>query len=523
MKIEKIVIVGGGTAGWLSATYLEQALSLRGAGRPEIVLVESPDIGIIGVGEATVPNICKTLAYLELDEDEFMWSTNASFKQAIRFRNWRLPPGQAPDESFFHPFEYPEPIGDAEFWSLWANYRARGGDAPLDYAASPQPAMCDALKVPKTSESTPFLGSVVYAYHLDAVLFGRFLREKAIERGVRRIEDTVNNVNVGESGRVLSLDTAEHGAIEADFFVDCTGFRGLLINQTLDEPFVPFGDTLLCDRAVAMQTPHPADQEGINPFTTSLAMPSGWIWNIQLFDRAGNGYVYSSAFISDDEAEAEFRRYLGPAADGREARRLKMRVGRNRRSWVGNCAAIGLSSGFVEPLESTGIYLIERALELLVDNFPDEPMDAAKAGSFNAALVGEFNDIVDFITLHYCLTEREDTAFWRANKFDLNIPDSLSGRLQAWRDGLPSDIREECERSLFKCASWNYILAGLRFRPDRAPPLPDGLDEDAVDALIGRRLANRERILPFMLDHKAYLELLHDDEADHEADYEAAV
>jgi len=239
MPVSKIVVVGGGTAGWMSAAYLQQAYAKEGGEVPEITLVESPDIGIIGVGEATVPNLRRTLIHLELDEDEFMWNTNASFKQAIKFRNWRLPPAQDPDEHFFHPFEYPDLVdGEYKFPPLWLAYRKNGGTVPIDYAATPQPVMCEAFKVPKTSESTPYLGSVTYAYHLDAVMFGRFLREKALERGIARLEDTVENVNVDADGLIRSLDTKDHGEIEADLFIDCTGFRGLLINQTLGEPFV---------------------------------------------------------------------------------------------------------------------------------------------------------------------------------------------------------------------------------------------------------------------------------------------
>jgi len=239
MPVSKIVVVGGGTAGWMSAAYLQQAYAKEGGEVPEITLVESPDIGIIGVGEATVPNLRRTLIHLELDEDEFMWNTNASFKQAIKFRNWRLPPAQDPDEHFFHPFEYPDLVdGEYEFPPLWLAYRKNGGTVPIDYAATPQPVMCEAFKVPKTSESTSYLGSVTYAYHLDAVMFGRFLREKALERGIARLEDTVENVNVDADGLIRSLDTKDHGEIEADLFIDCTGFRGLLINQTLGEPFV---------------------------------------------------------------------------------------------------------------------------------------------------------------------------------------------------------------------------------------------------------------------------------------------
>jgi len=513
MSISKIVIVGGGTAGWMSAAYLQQAYVKKGGIVPEITLVESPDIGIIGVGEATVPNLRRTLIYLELDEDEFMWSTNASFKQAIKFRNWRLPPDQNPDEHFFHPFEYPDLVDDKHVLSpLWLAYRNNGGTVPFDYAATPQPAMCEALKVPKTSESLPYLGSVTYAYHLDAVLFGRFLREKAILRGIRRLEDTVENVNVDAEGLIRSLETKEHGEIEADVFVDCTGFRGLLINQTLAEPFVPFGESLLCDRAFAIQIPHGDEIEGINPFTTSQALSSGWGWNIQLSDRAGNGYVYSSAFISDDEAEREFREFLGSQSEGRAGRLLKMRVGRNRRSWVGNCIAIGLASGFVEPLESTGIYLIERSLELVAEYLPEGRKDENATARFNTRLNDEFADIIDFIVSHYCFTEREDTAFWRANKFDLKVPDTLKERVAVWKRGFPKEDDPDFNRSLFKCASWAYILSGMGVFPEATPALPSGYDTARISRVIDNRIKGRSRMLPFMMDHKIYFEILHDEE-----------
>jgi len=512
MAVSKIVIVGGGTAGWMSAAYLQQAYVKEGGEVPEITLIESPDIGIIGVGEATVPNLRRTLIHLELDEDEFMWNTNASFKQAIKFRNWRLPPDQDPNEHFFHPFEYPDLVEDAyEFPPLWLAYRKNGGTVPIDYAATPQPVMCEALKVPKTAESSPYLGSVTYAYHLDAVMFGRFLREKALERGITRLEDTVENVNLDADGLIRSLDTKDHGEIEADLFIDCSGFRGLLINKTLEEPFVPFGESLLCDRAFAIQIPHGDDVDGINPFTTSQALSSGWGWNIPLNDRAGNGYVYSSAFISDDEAEREFRQFLGPHSDGRDGRVLKMRVGRNRNSWVGNCIAVGLASGFVEPLESTGIYLIERSLELISEHLPEGRKDERSANAFNAKLNDEFADVIDFIVSHYCLTEREDTAFWQANKHDLKIPTSLQERLDIWRRGFPKEDDPSFNRSLFKCASWTYVLSGMGIIPEDDPVLPDGLDAARIARLIENRAKGRTRMLPFMMDHKTYLEILHDE------------
>ena len=329
MPVEKIVIVGGGTAGWLSAAYLDHSVNRAEARGVEITLVESADIGVIGVGEATVPNLRQTLLRLGLDEEEFMRQTSATFKQAIKFQNWRVSPSVDPDDHFYHPFEYPEQVDDLEFTPLWLIYRDTGGGEPYDHACSPAPAMCDALRAPKSSTSRPYFGTVNYAYHLDAVQFGRYLREMATSRGVKRVVDTVGTVNIDERGYVESIETKDNGRLAADLFVDCSGFKGLLINEALGEPFIGFGDSLLCDRAVAIQTPYGQGNRTINPFTTATAMSAGWTWDIQLYERRGSGYVYSSAFVSDDQAEAELRAFLGAAADGANARRLRMRVGRN--------------------------------------------------------------------------------------------------------------------------------------------------------------------------------------------------
>jgi tryptophan halogenase len=301
--------------------------------------------------------------------------------------------------------------------------------------------------------------------------------------------------------------TQAHGPIRGDLFVDCTGFRGLLINQALNEPFISFADSLLCDSAIAMQVPLDVEAEGIRPYTTATALSSGWVWDIPLYGRNGTGYVYSSAFTSKDEAELEFRRHVGPAAESVRANHIKMRIGRCRNSWVKNCIAIGLSSGFVEPLESTGIFFIQHGIEELVSHLPGNTIDEEMVRSYNRVIAEGIDGVRDFLVLHYCTTERMDTEFWRATKQAL-VPEDLRDRLDIWKQRLPNAKNINPAYHGFEFYSYSVMLLGLNYKPARSLPALDHMD-DGNARLAFRALRERtERLvatLPSQLEYLTHL------------------
>jgi tryptophan halogenase len=343
-----------------------------------------------------------------------------------------------------------------------------------------------------------------YAYHMDTVLFGRYLRQVARERGVRRIVDNVVGVETNEHGYLTALKTAEHGDVAGDLFIDCSGFRGLLINKHFGSEFVSFGASLFNDRAVALRVPYASADATINPFTTSTAVSSGWIWDIPLSDqkvalggqqwsddsahgRRGVGYVYSSQFTSDAEAERELREYVGPQAEGVNARLLKMRIGHNRKLWVKNCIAVGLAGGFIEPLESTGIALITQGLNLLLSHFPTRDCPDALADSYNGAMTRLYEHIREFIVLHYCISRRDDTEYWRANRHNPHIPERLKSQLETWRYRAPTAFDNLSGFDFFHHTSYHYILAGQRYVPEPTAYVRNRLSPQLI-AHIRRRI-----------------------------------
>ena len=460
--ITTITIVGGGTAGWMAATYLATRLGRPARENPvEITLIESPGIGTVGVGEATVPLMRRWLRDMAIDEHEFLWRCNGSFKLGVRFSDWNRDQDGRPME-FVHPFHGVETdIKGFKPGAYFLRYAAaKGAVNGADYL-SPSCALIDNCRAPRQLEHPDYEKGVRYAYHLDAGLFARFLQEIAVSRGVVHLRDDVVDVELGESGFVDALHLKEHGRRPVELVVDCTGFRGLIIQQALKEPFESYGRHLLCDRALAVQHPHP-DPERLEPCTRATALGAGWCWRVPLYSRVGTGYVYSSAFRSDEEATEEFLRHLGPAGDGAEPRVIKMRIGRSRRSWVKNCVAVGLSSGFIEPLESTAIFIIQSQVRWLVSYFPDLDFSPDLAARYNDVLEQVYREIRDFNILHYVTNNREDTDFWRAARDDLEVPDSLRENLALWRHALPAE--DDFSREfLFNHWSYMLVLFGKRY------------------------------------------------------------
>ncbi len=497
----KVVIVGGGTAGWMTAAYLSKAL----ASKIEITVVESTGIGRIGVGEATFSTIRLFLEFLGLREEDWMPPCNATYKMAIKFVNWNRE-----NRHFYHPFQRYYTVRGHSMADWWL--KLQPDEAPFDYSCFVVPDLCDAQRSPRFLDGRTFCdryeddrqrkaGAAAtilqhlqlqypYAYHFDAQLFADYLSGYAQARGAVRIDDKIIDVVQGADGFINAVTTQRHGAIAGDLFVDCSGFRGLLINQALGERFIPFSDSLLCDSAVAMQVTADARTAGINPYTTATALSSGWVWNIPLYNRIGTGYVYSSAFQSPEDAEAEFRRHLGPRAQGCKATHIKMRIGRNEHSWVKNCVAIGLSSGFVEPLESTGIFFIQHGIEELVNYFPNRRWDEASIHGYNQAISCCIDGVKDFLTLHYCASTRCDTPFWQATKSDIVVHAGLREQLALWKTRLPTNKTINSHYHGFEAYSYSVMLLGLGYRPDAPLPVLELMDDADARAAF---LAMRER------------------------------
>ncbi len=465
MKIfHNVLIVGGGTAGWLTACFLAKTLGARGDREGVVItLVESPEIGIIGVGEGTFPSIRGTLAAIGIDEARFVRECHATFKQGIRFDHWVRPKGALGAGHYFHPFSHPsQRQGGMELLPYWLRGLA-GDDVPFADAVTMQKRLADAGRGPKRPGDGDFLGPMNYAYHFDAGRFATLLAEHGRSLGVRHVLGTVERVALAEDGAIASVHTREHGALSADLYVDCTGFRAALIGEALGSPFRKVDDVLFVDRALAMQVTYPEADTPIPSYTISTAHEAGWTWDIGLQQRRGVGYAYSSRHTSAERAEEVLRAYIGPASDGLAARALTLNVGYRETQWVKNCVAVGLSGGFLEPLESSGIGLIETAAYLIGFLFPFNGQTEPVAANFNSMMRGRYERVIDFIKLHYCLTQRQDSRFWIDNADPRSIPASLQGKLDMWRGRAPHRLDFTADLEMYPTTSWQYVLYGMEF------------------------------------------------------------
>lgn len=483
-RLRSVVVLGGGTAGWMSASYLGRALGPH----VRITVVEAPSIPSIGVGEATVPNLHKTFFdFLGLAEEDWMRECNASFKMGIKFVNWRTPGAGSPkprqlngySDHFYHLFGILPNSENLPLSHYWAAKRFAGEtDEPFDYACYRESPVLDANLAPRFADGTKWTN---YAWHFDASLVAAFLRRFATEKqGAIHIEDEMVDAEVDQRGHITSLRLKSGRTVDGDLFVDCTGFRSLLINKVMREPFLDMSDNLLNDRAVATAVPHDDEADGVEPFTSSIAMPSGWAWKIPMLGRFGTGYVYSSRFADQDTATRQFCELWGLDPETQPLNHIKFRVGRNRRAWVRNVVSIGLSSCFLEPLESTGIYFITAALYQLGKFFPDRNFDPALRDSFNDEIEHMFDDSRDFLQAHFSLSPRRDTPFWRACK-ELVLADDIKRKIAQYRAGLAINMpitdestyyaNFEAEfRNYWTNSSYYCVFAGLDVLPEH--PLP---------------------------------------------------
>jgi tryptophan 7-halogenase len=474
-KIKKIVVIGGGSSGWMAASYISKALNFD----IDLTVIESPTIGRIGVGEATIPTIKEELFdFLGIREEEWMPQCNGTYKLGIRFANWRKSPKEGGDH-YYHSFGEMPTCQNIPLSHFWMYKRAHGFTKSHDYSCYPTPYICDKFMSPRHMDGTK---AVHYAYHFDALLMANFLRDWSVERGVKHIKDTIVSVNCREDGDIESVTGSTGEIYDADLFIDCSGFEGILIEKTLKEPLISYADSLLTDRAVAINIPSDGERDGIRPYTSATAFSCGWQWEIPLFDRSGNGYVYSSAFQTPEEAEKEMRAFFGSKAETINARHIQFKSGRRRRSWVNNCVSFGLASSFLEPLESTGLYFVYAALYQFIEYFPGKKIDPALRNKFNERIAYMVEDVKDFIVMHFCTSPREDTPYWKANKYDLKIPDSLQEILSLQKAGIPIKKSYNSDEYLYACfeagfdrfwtnSNYQCVLAGVEFLPAGYLPL----------------------------------------------------
>jgi tryptophan halogenase len=477
-RIERLVILGGGTAGWMTAAALAKTFGPR----LKIDLLESEAIGTVGVGEATIPTIHWFNALIGLDEAEFVRATKATYKLGIEFVDWNRPGSR-----YLHPFgRYGVDLDAVPFHQHWLKARADGFDRPLSaFSLATQLAAANRFAKP-VDDPRSILSTLGYAYHFDASLYAQHLRGLAEAGGVTRHEGKLETVErAPDTGFVTALTTDRGERLEGDLFVDCSGFRALLIDGVLEAGFEDWSHWLPCDRAAAVPCARLAET---TPYTRSTLRPAGWQWRIPLQHRIGNGYVYSSAFLSDDEAAATLLGGLDSEALD-EPRFLRFKAGFRREAWRKNVVAIGLSSGFLEPLESTSIHLIQSAIAKLITLFPDRDCDPGLARQFNALFGRDMDGIRDFLILHYHATEGHDAPLWRQTRH-MPLPDSLKDREEQYRRAGRLMLTPD---ELFREASWLAVLEGQGVRARGHSPLADTLDPAAnrrqleqIEAVIAR-------------------------------------
>ncbi|MGN6364758.1 tryptophan halogenase family protein [Asticcacaulis taihuensis] len=490
--IKRVVVVGGGTAGWMTAAALSKVLGTR---NHTITLVESEEIGTVGVGEATIPQIRLFNDLLGLDEDDFIRRTNGTFKLGIRFVDWRKD-----GQSYIHPFGlYGSDMDGIEFHHFMLRQAVLGGSQ--DYGRYNAEIMAiRAGRFGRTKTDASGLPRINYAYQFDASLYAAFLRGFAEARGAVRREGRIVRVHQdAESGDVTAVELQSGERIEGDLFIDCSGFRGLLIEETLKAGYEDWSQWLPCNRAAAV--PSEKAEGPIEPYTRSTAREAGWQWHIPLQHRTGNGYVFSSEFISEDEAVARLLTRL-EGKPLKDPKVLRFTTGRRRKSWSHNVLAFGLSSGFLEPLESTSIHLVQVGISKLLAMFPKTGIEPAVVDQYNREMAAEYINIKDFLIAHYHVTEREETPFWQYCRH-MSIPDSLRERLDLFQSVGQSAVRNV---DLFKEVSWFSVLVGQGMTPRDYHPIADLISEDELKQRLAQVRSKIQKRVDSLMSHDAFIE-----------------
>jgi tryptophan 7-halogenase len=481
--VRRVVIVGGGTAGWITAGVLASRFPQRGEGGIDVTLIESRGQPPIGVGEGTWPTIRSTLKQIGVTETDFLRECDASFKQGSQFVKWT---DGSDSDAYCHPFTLPVGYEEGNLAPYWLeSARERSFAASMCF----QTELCGKGLAPKQITTPEYAGLANYAYHLDAGKFTPFLQKHCVEKlGVNHVYDEIVRVQSNDAGDIAHLVTKSGALLAADLFVDCSGFSSLLIGKHFEVPFLPQKDVLFIDKAWAVQVPYAGEGAAIGSATVSTAQSSGWVWDIGLTTRRGVGYVYSSNHISDDAALGELQGYLEKRGDlfrDSSFRKIAINSGYRREFWTRNCVAVGLSAGFLEPLEASAIVMIELSAKSIANLLPGCRAGMQRASQiFNDTFRYRWERIIDFLKLHYLLSRRTDSRFWVDNRLDESVPDSLRASLEYWRYHSPwhEDFSQAVE--VFSAASYQYILYGMGFQTESAPWM---LSE-------GERILAREKI-----------------------------
>jgi len=497
--IKSILIVGGGTAGWLGAAIIAAHHRNRPDGSLKITLVEASDIPTVGVGEGTWPTIRNTVRMIGIDEKKVFRECFAGFKQGGKFVNW-----VTEDDFYYHPFTVPLGYGQMDM----APYVADIEDFALE--ANYQQEICEAGLAPRSLAEGEFQSVCNYAYHLDAGAFANLLKEHCkTELGVQHVIGTVKDVELNDKGHIGNLKLeGEDGPFDlsADLYVDCTGFRSLLLGKALGVPFVSNEKYLFNNKALAVHVPYKDEADPVACHTIATGQNAGWTWDIGLTNRRGVGHVYSDAYLSDDEAEANLSKYIGQSLDDFTIKRFSFQSGYRQQTWKYNCVAVGLACGFVEPLEATAIMLVEVAARYIAENLPaEESAMAVTAKRFNKQMDYRWSRITDFLKLHYILSKRPE-AYWRAHCDPDSIPDSLKEDLAIWNNRGPIKSDFDGVAELFPAASYQYVLYGMGYKPDysRQSYLYD--QQQQADRIRQKNQLMTQQLLQTLPPHRDYIE-----------------
>ena len=495
--VKKIVVVGGGTAGWLTAAIVASHHKTDTTNAIQVTLVESSDIPTVGVGEGTWPTMKNTMQQIGIKESDLFKHCHAVFKQGGKFVDWVHGSG----DFYYHPFTVPLSYGRIDLAPYVSNIENYAIESNFQHH------ICEAGLAPRTMAESEYTAQCNYAYHLDAGAFADLLKQHCRDAlNVEHIIGTVQDVNLAENGDIQAVVLADQKAVTGDLFVDCTGFSSLLLGKALKVPFIPQDDVLFNDSALAMQVPYEDENSPIACHTIATAQNAGWIWDIGLTHRRGVGHVYSSQYLSDDEAESNLRQYLGDDAKDIPARKISFESGHRKEFWKNNCVAVGMSAGFVEPLEATAIMLVEISARYIAENLPaDDSLMAITAQRFNQQMDYRWQRIIDFLKLHYCLTKRPE-PYWQAHLAESSIPQSLKNDLALWgfRGPVSSDFDSSIE--LFPAASYQYVLYGMGFNPNFKRQAHLYNQKEQADKVILRNQQLTQQMLQSLPPHRDYIE-----------------
>ena len=495
--VKKVAIVGGGTAGWLSAAVIAAQHHSEADAGPEIILIESSDIPTVGVGEGTWPTMKNTVNRIGIRESTLFEKCHAGFKQGGKFVDWVHGNG----DFYYHPFTVPLGYGRLELAPYIKNIENYAVEANFQHQ------VCEAGLAPRTMADSEYQGPCNYAYHLDAGAFAELLKQHCREElGVVHRIGTVEGVTRADNGDISSIAVKDQQPLEADLFVDCTGFASLLLGKEMGVAFRNMDHVLFNDSALAMQVPYQQDDDPLACHTIATAQNAGWIWDIGLTHRRGVGHVYSSQYLSDDEAEANLRSYLGDAGKDIEPRKIGFSSGYRDMVWKNNCVAVGLSAGFVEPLEATAIMLVEISARYIAENLPPrQELMPIVAKRFNEQMDYRWTRIIDFLKLHYMLTQRSE-PYWQAHRDEAGIPDSLREDLAIWSSRGPVSADFDKSIELFPAASYQYVLYGMGFKPDFTQQSYLYQQRTEADRILQQNRKLTDQMLVNLPPHRTYIE-----------------